>query len=525
MRIKAWKWMLPALLLVTGDLVGQSSGLSNLRDTVVAVNPAGQLVDTLTVAANSLDVYDATTNYQLPSTNYQLSGRFLRWQSVDLPDSVRLRYRVLPFALDERVRLLDSAALASEEAGLVIGGYDDYVRSGLLDNDSKVRTTGSFSRAISFGNRQDLVLNSAFNLQMDGELGNGIEVSAAITDESLPVQPEGTTQQLREFDKIFIQLRKNRTQLTAGDYELRHPDGYFLRYFKKLEGATFTTVSGDPTPANNANNLGASAGAGSRTKEPKDQKTKTFTTTASIAVARGQFIRQQIQPVEGNQGPYKLTGDGAQRFLIILAGTERIFLDGQLLVRGLDGDYTIDYNLAEITFTPRRLITRDSRITAEYEYADQRYVRTLATGGTRYDAGRFSAYLNAYTQQDSRTATGDLELTPSQRERLSQAGDLQGGIPILSIDTLNGRAELRATYELVDTIYRCNGRLIDTVFLRAATEGRYVATFTDRGFGNGEYELDPDRPANERVFRYVGVDTATCAPLGNFAPLIDLNAP
>ncbi|MEM9258996.1 MAG: hypothetical protein AAGA62_05080, partial [Bacteroidota bacterium] len=40
-----------------------------------------------------------------------------------------------------------------------------------------------------------------------------------------------------------------------------------------------------------------------------------------------------------------------------------------------------------------------------------------------------------------------------------------------------------------------------------------------------EYELDPDRPANERVFRYVGVDTATCAPLGNFAPLIDLNAP
>ena len=220
--------MLPALLLVTTGLMAQRADLSNLRDTTVAVNPAGQLVDTLTVAANSLAIYDATTNYQLPITTYQLTGRFLRWQSVDLPDSVRLRYRVLPFVLDERVRLLDSAALESEEAGLVIGGYDDYVRSGLLDNNSKVRTTGSFSRAISFGNSQDLVLNSAFNLQMDGELGNGIEVSASITDESLPVQPEGTTQQLREFDRIFIQLRKNRTQLTAGDYELRHPDGYFL---------------------------------------------------------------------------------------------------------------------------------------------------------------------------------------------------------------------------------------------------------------------------------------------------------
>ena len=52
-----------------------------------------------------------------------------------------------------------------------------------------------------------------------------------------------------------------------------------------------------------------------------------------------------------------------------------------------------------------------------------------------------------------------------------------------------------------------------------------MATFTDRGPGGGPYELDPDRPANERVFRYVGVDPETCRPLGNFAPVIDLVAP
>lgn len=228
--------MLPVFLLAASGLMAQTGPWSGLRDTLVAVNPAGQLVDSLTVVPGSLTI--------LPALPHQLSGRFLTWSTTSLPDSVRLRYRVLPFALDTRVRLLDSSRLVQEEAGLVIGGYDEYVRSGLLDNDGSVRTSGSFSRAISFGNRQDLVLNSAFNLQMNGELGNGIEVSAAITDESLPVQPEGTTQQLREFDKIFIQLRKDRTQLTAGDYELRNPDGYFLRFFKKLEGATFTTIAG-----------------------------------------------------------------------------------------------------------------------------------------------------------------------------------------------------------------------------------------------------------------------------------------
>ncbi len=488
-------------LLGTGMLSAQGPVGSNLRERTVAVNPAGQLVDTLTVAPGSLEI-TAPDGTRIPESDYLLSGRFLRWMSTELPDSLHLRYRALPFALDERMRLIDSTQLRQEEAGLVIGAYDPYVRSGLLDNDTKVQTRGSFSRAISFGNRQDLVLNSAFNLQLNGELGNGIEVAAAITDENLPVQPEGTTQQLREFDRIFIQLRKDRTQLTAGDYELRNPEGYFMRYYKKLEGATFTTVTGE----------GADAGAGQ------------WANSASIAVARGQFIRQNITPGEGNQGPYQLTGDGGQRFLIILAGTERIYLDGILLQRGLDADYVIDYNLAELTFTSRRLITRDVRITAEYEYADQRYLRTLTAGSSRYDRGSMSAYVNLYSQQDSKNATGDLELTPAQREALSLTGDAPGGVPVSSIDTLRGREELRSTYELRDTSLGC---AVDQTYLLSSNDpvsGRYVATFTDRGPGGGAYRLDPNRPANERVYVFVGYDE-NCRPLGRFAPVIDLVAP
>ncbi len=506
-------WLVVCLLGTTVLWGQQAAPLSNLRERTVAVNPAGQLVDTLTIAPGSLQI-TAPSGQPIPQSSYTLSGRFLRWNTVDLPDSLHLRYRALPFALDERMRLIDSTQLRREEAGLVIGGYDPYVRSGLLDNDTKVQTQGSFSRAISFGNRQDLVLNSAFNLQLNGELGNGIQVAAAITDENLPVQPEGTTQQLREFDRIFIQLRKDRTQLTAGDYELRNPEGYFMRYYKKLEGATFTTVAGTGGGAAGAEELGESGVVDGGQ----------FTNSASIAVARGQFIRQNITPGEGNQGPYKLTGDGAQRFLIVLAGTERVYLDGELLVRGLDADYVIDYNLAELTFTTRRLITRDVRITVEYEYADQRYLRTLTAGSSRYDRGRFSAYLNLYSQQDSKTATGDLELTPAQREALSLEGDSQDGIAVPSIDTLEGREELRTTYALRDTLIEC---AVDQQYLVQSNDaelGRYVATFTDRGANGGAYDLDPDRPGNERIYVFVGYDE-NCRPLGRYAPEIDLVPP
>ncbi|MEM9930294.1 MAG: hypothetical protein AAF840_10780, partial [Bacteroidota bacterium] len=140
MRIKRWLWLLSVCFLTMSGLSAQQRSLSNLRDTVLLVNPAGQLVDSLTVVPQSFRLYDANTLRLLPASTYELTGRFLQWRVTELPDSVRATYRILPFTIDATARLLDSSQLIQEEAGLVIGGYDDYIRSGLLDNDGKVRT-------------------------------------------------------------------------------------------------------------------------------------------------------------------------------------------------------------------------------------------------------------------------------------------------------------------------------------------------------------------------------------------------
>ncbi|RMF03126.1 MAG: hypothetical protein D6772_02575, partial [Bacteroidetes bacterium] len=236
-RAEVWLFSF-VLMWVTGPLSAQSvAPWNNLRQHWQPTTTL-QPIDSLTVVPHSLQVRWPDGS-PVDTGMYTLLQNQLLWTSPPRADSVWLRYRVFPYCFDKPLALLDSHLLQSTPTGLLIGSYDPYAERDPLLGSQQLNYTGSFSRGLSFGNRQDLVLNSSFNLQLGGEIGDGIRITAAITDENLPIQPEGNTRQLRDFDRIFIRLERDQTQLTAGDYELRNPDGYFMRFFRKLEGATF----------------------------------------------------------------------------------------------------------------------------------------------------------------------------------------------------------------------------------------------------------------------------------------------
>lgn len=482
----------------------QSSDLSNLRTQVVLPIENTSLRDTFNIVPESVRVLDRSSGQSLDTSLYQVEALGIRWRK-SLPDSVIVTYRVLPFDLGQRILRLDTAQLLAANADslprLRYNPYESRDATGGLFDAKGLDYNGSFSRGISFGNSQDLVLNSSFNLQLSGKLGDGIEILAAITDENIPLQPEGNTRQLREFDRIFVQLKKGKSSLIAGDYELRRPDSYFMNYYKKLQGATFSTAF-------------------------KAGEEGLLQTTASVAVSRGQFARNTIAQQEGNQGPYKLNGNAGERFIIILGGTEKVWIDGKLLERGLESDYVIDYNRGEVTFTNRNLITKDSRIIVEFEYSDQGYLRSLTAFNADYQKKRWRLHLNWFAQQDSRNSTGDQNLSDAQKFALQQAGDN----PALAsgIDTLSEFSAFRATYERIDSLVQCGGRDTLVQYLRLSSNAetaRYTARFSLVGDGNGDYVLEETQAANERAYRWVAPDPVTCQPRGNYAPVIALIAP
>jgi len=423
----------------------------------------------------------------------------LIWKGPELPKTIDVSYRVLAIDLSRKYRRRSPSIIQKGEDYY----SDPYTfrpepQQASVFGSTQLNKTGSISRGLGFGNNQDLTVNSTLSLQLSGKLTDEISVLASVTDDNIPIQPEGNTAQLQEFDQVFIQLYDDKNKLTAGDFIIQRPIGYFSTYFKRAQGASYETRR--------------KMGAGDYT----------FFTQTSAAVSRGKFARNILQGEEGNQGPYRLRGNENETFIIVLAGTERVFIDGKEMQRGQQNDYVIDYNTAEITFTANQLINKDKRIAIEFQYTDANYTRSLVQTSTGVENDRFQFFVNFFSEQDAKNQPLQQDLTDEDRIILNNAGDdLQSAIAP-GFEEVSEYSNDRILYTLVDSLG------FDSVFVRVTgpTSPLYNVNFSEVGEGNGDY-IQQGFDATGRIFIWVAPTVADGQVFrnGNYAPLRQLVAP
>ena len=365
-----------------------------------------------------------------------------------------------------------------------------------LFQGTKLNRTGSISRGVMVGNNQDFSLNSNLNLQLSGMISPTMKILASVTDDNIPIQPQGNTQQLQDFDKVFIQVSDQKWKLTAGDFWIKNKDSYFLKYHKRGQGIHLKNkIIGN-------NNIEID-----------------FENSASIS--KGKFGRNVIQGIEGNQGPYRLFGNENESFIIILSGTENVYIDGVLLKRGQNNDYIIDYNTAEISFTANTLINKDKRIIVEFQYSDKNYARSLLQSSATIKKNNSSFYVHTYGEQDSKNQPLQLDFDLLDRQTLENIGD--------NIDLAIGSGIDSVDFNQATNLYQKIDSLGYEVYQYSTDEqlAVYMLTFSNVGQGNGNYKIKENN-ALGKVFEWIAPDTISFGEIiknGDYSPIKKLVTP
>lgn len=383
---------------------------------------------------------------------------------------VMVEYRFLPVPLTPRrdLRPIGSAPgsrAPGEAAPLFTAPADQEVwESGNL------QVSGSKTVQVSSGSRREMTVDQNLRLTIVGQLTRDISVRAFLSDDNLPVVPEGNTEELRDIDKVLVEMMAPTWKATLGDFVAGRRGTAFGNYRRKLQGFSLEAYPGD------------------------------FRGEVLAGSPRGLYRTLQIRGQETNQGPYYLGGSAAAGNLFVIAGSERVTLDGQLLIRGADRDYVIDYVTGTVTFTYRKLITAESTIVIEYEEGEGPYGRTVVGGGGGADFTvpllnlPADLHVRVIREKDdpARLRTG--ELAEDDERILAEAGDdplkaIAGGVTV----TAPGEGQ----YDQQDD----GGK---TIYVYNQLGGDYDLILFYAGPDLGDYDLDKLTATGQKVFVHRG---------------------
>ena len=355
------KWLIIAFLSISLNICAETS---SAIDTINFIgNPKKIKLKNQFIVASSLEFIGSKTKVN-PIEIRPIKGEVFLEDSIiaqqiiikydylnnKLPLSVGPKWKILP-QLDLQKRILHSKENVNKEN---------------KKYNSNIFSSGSFYREIKISPLGGSDFTGGLQMQINGKISESVNVSGILTDQNFPIQPEGTTRELDELDNVRFNISHENFKLNAGDI-LYQNHGINRKLVGLSNNFQFSKLSG----------------------------------SAVYAKSKGIFKYLEFKGRDGDQGPYKLLSNDSNSNIVILSGTEKIWVNGKELIRGANYDYIIDYSLGEVTFTPRILIDFDSDLSFEYQYSDNQFQKGFIGGNIKKEIGRNTKIdFGIYSEQD-----------------------------------------------------------------------------------------------------------------------------
>ena len=429
----------------------------------------------VTLGPSVLGEGDYTINYRLG---------VIRFRAL-LPEKAELvvSYRKAPFTLNPVYSLRDieisepGTGDTVTVAPLRTSGPRQDVRLGNLVFG------GTKSISFTMGNNRGTSLDQSLQASIEGQLTPTIKVRALLTDNNLPVQPEGNTEELEYLDKVFIEIEGSNAKTTLGDFGFQNNVSTFSPFTRQLKGIT------------------------------AEAWMDRGRITAAGAESKGEFRTLEFRGSTGLQGPYELLSASRNTGEVVIAGTERVYFDGRRLARGQNRDYTIDYDRATLTFTPLVLVTNDSEIAVDFEVTQDRYDRStlFTTAQSTAMPGGLGLDIVFARESDNKDNPKNYAFTDDEKETLRDAGDdptkaLTSGITLVEPGS--------GDYILVPA----DSVAASPAYFEHDSLGNYAVLFVEVGEGAGDYVLGGIDNRGIRYYRFSGEDAGNYA-VGKLLPL------
>jgi hypothetical protein len=405
--------------------------------------------------------FDATTRL-FDLSHLEVGSRdTLRVMYDPVPDWVQWSYgRSLPTIVP---RTIDHPDLSDRTAGRAASlARTDITISGSKTFNFSARSAG----ASNFGQSLDL--------RIQGSLAPDLEVTGAVSDRGYDPSYGPSNSRLSELDRVNLSLKSKTVSAQVGDLAVVSRFDTGPPRNKRISGANFSL------------------------------NTPNWYAEALAARPRGRFESYRFLGIDGLQGPYQI-GEGSAASPIV-PGSEQVWLDGSLLERGGDKDYTIDYPTGQITFSVDHPIDRRSRIEIDYEPRATDYRgELLSTGGGAGigDSALFFA-VEFVREGDDKDLPLRGELSDEEKDLLTSVGDSVAAAFRSGITPDSSGNYVLVVDSLPDSIYRYVGE----------GNGDYTVSFSFVGEGKGDYRF-----LGTGNYQFVG------SSKGDYLPIVFVPAP